>query len=72
MESSVRRLFERYARVFNRSLGGDMDMDAVAALYASEFIAASPAGVVTGKNDGQLEQVMMQGHARYRAMRRRC
>lgn len=68
MESSVRRLFERYARVFNRSLGGDMEMDAVAALYASEFIAASPAGVMAGKNDEQLKQVMVQGYARYRAM----
>ena len=68
MESSVRRLFERYARVFNRSLGGDMDMDAVAALYATEFIAASPAGVMAGKNDEQLKQVMAQGYARYRAM----
>jgi hypothetical protein len=45
-----------------------MDMDAVAALYASEFIAASPAGVMAGKNDDRLKQVMAQGYARYRAM----
>lgn len=68
MESSVRELFERYERVFNRSLGGEMDLDAVAALYACEFIAASPAGVIAGKNDAQLRQVMAQGYARYRAM----
>ncbi len=68
MESSVRKLFERYESVFNRSLGGDMDMDEVRALYASEFIAASPAGVMTGKNDDQLKQVMAQGYARYRAI----
>jgi hypothetical protein len=61
-------LFERYESLFNRSLGGDMDSDEVAALYASEFIAASPAGVMTGKNDEQLKQVMAQGYARYRAM----
>jgi hypothetical protein len=66
MESSVRKFFERYESVFNRSLGGDSDMDEVAALYASEFIAASPAGVMTGKNDDQLKQVMAQGYARYR------
>jgi hypothetical protein len=35
-----------------------MGMDEVAALYASEFTAASPAGVTTGKNDDQLKQVM--------------
>lgn len=68
MESSVRKLFERYASVFNRSLAGNMDVDEVAALYASEFIAASPAGVMAGKNDDQLKQVMAQGYARYRAM----
>jgi hypothetical protein len=68
METSVRKLFERYERVFNRSLGGDMDMDEVASLYASDFIAASPAGVTTGKNDDQLKRVMAEGYARYRAI----
>lgn len=68
MEASVRELFERYESVFNRSLGGDSDMDEAAALYASEFIAASPAGVVTGKNDDRLKEVMAQGYARYRGM----
>jgi hypothetical protein len=68
MESSVKKLFERYESVFNRSLGGDMEMDETAALYASEFIAASPVGVMAGKNNDQLKQVMAQGYARYRAM----
>lgn len=68
MEPSVRKFFERYESVFNHCLGGDMEMDEAAALYAPEFIAASPAGVTTGKNDEQLTQVMAQGYARYRAM----
>ena len=68
METSVRKLFERYENVFNAALHGDVDMDGVAALYASDFIAASPAGVMTGKNDEQLKQVMAQGYARYRAI----
>jgi Domain of unknown function (DUF4440) len=68
METSVRKLFERYESVFNSSLHGDVEMDEVAALYAPEFIAASPAGVVTGKNDEQLKHVMAQGYARYRAI----
>jgi hypothetical protein len=68
METSVRELFERYESVFNQSLGGDMDMDAVASLYASEFIGAAPAGVKTGKNDDQFKQVMAQGYAHYRAI----
>lgn len=67
MEPRVRDLFERYERFFNRSLNGDADMDKVSALYASEVIAASPAGVITSTND-RLKQVMPQGYARYRAM----
>ena len=68
METSVRKLFERYERVFNASLHGNGDMDEVAALYAAKFIAASPAGVRTGKNDEQLKQAMAQGYAHYRAI----
>lgn len=67
-EGSIRSFFERYENFFNRSLHGDMDMDEGASLYASEFIAASPAGVMTGKNDDQLKEVMAQGYARYRAI----
>ena len=68
METSMRRFFGRYESFFNQSLNGDMDVDEVAALHASEFIAASPAGVMTGKNDDHLKQVMAQGYARYRAI----
>jgi hypothetical protein len=68
IEASVMKLFERYESLFNQSLGGDMDMDEVASLYASEFIGAAPAGVMTGKNDDQFKQVMAQGYAHYRAM----
>jgi hypothetical protein len=68
MEDSVRRLFERYESSFRRSIDGDVDMDEVASLYASDFIAASPAGVMAGKNDEQLKKVMAQGYAHYRAI----
>ena len=34
----------------------------------SAFIAASPAGIMTGKNDEHLKQVMKHGYARYRAI----
>lgn len=68
MEASVRKFFEGYADCFNRSLGGDVDRAELTALYASEFIAASPAGVLAGKNDDRLGEVMAQAYARYRAM----
>ncbi len=67
MEGSVKELFRRYERCFNQALGGDVDMDEVASLYAAEFIGAAPAGVMTGKNDDQFRQVMAQGYAHYRA-----
>ena len=68
METRVRKLFERYERLTNQSLGGDLDLEEVAALYASDFIAASPAGVMSGKNDEQLRQAIAQGFAHYRAI----
>jgi hypothetical protein len=68
MESAVRKLFERYQSFFNQSLGGEMDIDEVASLYASAFIAATPSGVITGKNDDQLKQVMAQGYVHYRSI----
>jgi hypothetical protein len=68
METSVRELFERYERLFNQSLGGDKDMREVASLYSPSFIAATPSGVMTGKNNDQLKQVMARGYAHYRAI----
>ncbi|RWB34988.1 MAG: nuclear transport factor 2 family protein [Mesorhizobium sp.] len=68
MEAQVRKLFERYEQLFRKSLAGDADMDEVTSVYASAFIAASPAGVMVGKNDDELKQVMEQGYAHYRAI----
>ena len=62
MESSVRRLFERYERFFMRALGGDLDPAEAAALYASEFIAATPAGVMGGRNDETFREAMAKGY----------
>jgi hypothetical protein len=67
--AAVRSLFDRYERVFNRSLRSeDVDLDEVASLYASEFIGASPSGLMTGKNNDQFKRVMAQTYAHYRAM----
>ena len=68
MEAEIRKLFERYERFVSQSLSGDIDMDEVASVYASAFIAASPAGVMTGKNDEQLKHAMEQGYAYYRSI----
>jgi hypothetical protein len=67
-EDDIKAFFKRYESCFNQALTGDVDLEQVVALYASDFIAASPAGVMTGKNGDQLKQVMAQGYARYRKM----
>ena len=68
MDTSLRKFFERYERSFNQALRADQDIDEAVNFYAAEFIAVSPAGVATGKNDEQLKRVMAEGYARYRAI----
>jgi hypothetical protein len=68
MDEKIRKFFERYEKTFNKSLAGREDLNETAALYATEFVAASPAGVMAGKNDDQLKKVMAEGYQRYRAM----
>lgn len=68
MEASVRDLFQRYERTFNEALAGRVVMDEVAELYASEFIAAGPAGVAAGRNDAAFREAMAQGYDHYRSI----
>jgi hypothetical protein len=68
MEQAVRALFDQYEAFFRQALAGDLKAEAVATLYASEFIAASPAGVTAGKNDAAFVQAMVQDYAQYRAI----
>ncbi|MDX9996846.1 MAG: nuclear transport factor 2 family protein [Phenylobacterium sp.] len=68
LETRIRALFDRYARAFNQALVDEPDLDEIATFYAPEFIAASPAGVATGRNDDRLRAVMAQGYDRYRAI----
>lgn len=68
MEQAVRKLFDRYEQAFESALCGDIDLDEVAALYATAFIGASPAGIMTGANDDQFRTVIAQGYAHYRAI----
>jgi hypothetical protein len=68
IEMDLRMFFAQYESFFNRALAGDADMDGIAALYAPEFIAASPTGVMSGRNDVQLKQDMIKGYERYRVI----
>ncbi|WEX76282.1 nuclear transport factor 2 family protein [Sinorhizobium numidicum] len=66
MEETLRRFFERYESMANRVLANEMDVGETTFAFASEFIAASPAGVMAGKNDDSLKVSMAKGYARYR------
>ena len=49
-----------------QSLNGELDDTVMSELYASEFIAASPLGVLTGKNDTNFQQALSEGYEQYR------
>ncbi|EJJ29660.1 hypothetical protein [Rhizobium sp. CF142] len=61
MEAAISKLFERYERFFRQALAAKADMDEVASLYASDVIAASPVGIMSGKNDEELERMTTPG-----------
>ncbi len=68
MEAAIKDLFDRYEKAMARALAGRPDMDALMALYASDVIAASSAGLRSGKTDDQFRQALVDGHARYRGL----
>ncbi len=67
-KDEVKNFFRRYEQFFMQSLNGEIDSDELSALYAQEFIAASPLGVMTGKNDSIFQKTLEQGYEQYRKM----
>lgn len=68
METQVRQLFERYERSFDRALRGEVDLEEATSFYAQAFVAATPAGVMSGTNGDELKRAIDQGYAHYRAI----
>lgn len=68
LQEIVQELFDRYKCNFNNALTAEPDLEAIADLYSDTFIAASPPGIMSGKNDAELKKAMADGFARYRAM----
>ncbi len=64
----VKNFFMRYEQFFMQSLNGNIDTDELSSLYAQEFIAASPLGVMAGKNDIMFQKTLAQGYEQYRKM----
>lgn len=65
-KDSLKQFFQRYEQFFMQSLNGELDDTVMSELYASEFIAASPLGVLTGKNDTNFQQALSEGYEQYR------
>ena len=68
MQTPAETLFARYQRFFMQSLAGHIDPAEIDALYAPEFIAASPAGVRTGRRDADFAAQMAAMQEHYRAI----
>ncbi|KAB0264813.1 nuclear transport factor 2 family protein [Microvirga brassicacearum] len=66
MDAAIKAFFERYEAFMNRALAGPVDVRDCAAFFASDFIAATPAGIMGGKNDDSLVAAMEQGYRHYR------
>lgn len=64
-KDTIEQFFKRYERFFMQSLNGEIDGNEISELYAKEFIAASPVGVLTGKNDSSMQQALAQGYEQY-------
>ena len=67
-KETLEKFFQRYERFFMQSLHGEIDGDEMAELYAADFIAASPIGVLAGKNDARFRQALAAGYEQYRAI----
>lgn len=60
--------FSNYVDVFNRSVKGDVDTDAIRASYAEYFVSAGVGAVQGGANDEKYAEVLRQGAGFYRAI----
>ena len=67
-KDELEKFFQRYERFFMQSLSGEIDGDGMSALYAPESMAASPRGVLAGKNYVGFRQALSDGYEQYRKM----
>ena len=67
-EISIIDFFDRYQRFFTEALAGNLNASDLSVFYTSEFITATPAGVMMGKNDDTLKRNIVNGYAYYRAI----
>jgi len=61
--------FRNYVDIFNRSMTGSVDADAIRASYAEYFVSAGVGGkVLGGANDEKYAEILRQGAGFYRSI----
>lgn len=68
-QHEIENFFDRYeARVNDALSGEDPDIDETAKSFTSDFIEASPAGILVGKNDKKFRKAISQGWEFYKGI----
>ena len=66
-QHEIENFFNRYESRFNEALSeGEVDIEEAVNSFASDFIEASPVGVIVGKNDEKFRASLSQGYAFYK------
>jgi hypothetical protein len=68
VKQKIKAFFQRYEERFTNALAGDDDVEGTTRAFASDFIEASPAGVIAGKNDASFRAAIPEGNERYRKL----
>jgi len=66
-QHEIENFFNRYESRFNEALSeGEVDIEEAVNSFASDFIEASPVGVIVGKNDKKFRKAIRQGWSFYK------
>ncbi len=66
-QHEIENFFNRYEARFNEVLsGGEPDLDETVNSFSSDFIEASPAGIMAGKNDRKFRKSISKGWEFYK------
>ena len=66
-QHEIENFFNRYQARFNEALAdGVVDIDETVNSFTSDFLEASPAGVIVGKNDRKFRKAVSQNYAFYK------
>jgi hypothetical protein len=68
MPHSIPDFFESYANLYNRALAGEDVFSEIQDRFASQFIAAGPTGLSTGKQGGVFRRKLERGYRFYRSI----